>query len=233
VRRTANCVLECAQTKSQSSTRGVSLPPALPVDRSYAPGVEREALWRIAHRCARIERIDSEGETTLSLTPAPPAPSDVASLPGRAVIGRIRRVLTVSLVAVLVYSVSMGASAGFCAGGVDADGGFIDAAGRAVDEAPRCVQLTMGPSPLVFLAIALILLFALGRVMNASDESVAVRILDRSAAGVVVLVIVAIVVSQVWFRMIPLEGFMAGTASIFSPFPFGFIEVTNTPMPAP
>jgi hypothetical protein len=91
----------------------------------------------------------------------------------------------------------------------------------------------MGPSPLVFLAIALILLFALGRVMKASDESVGLRILDRSASGVVLLVIVAIVVSQVWFRMIPLEDFVAGTAPVFSPFPFGFIEVTNTPMPAP
>ena len=179
-----------------------------------------------------IMRTDLEG-AALSLTQMPPTSSDVTSLPGAAVVARIRRVLLVSLIAALVYPAFIGASAGYCAGGVDGEGGFVDAAGRPVDTAPACVELTLKPSPLVYVGIVLIVLFAISRVLKAPDEAGALRILDRSLTGVCVLVAVAIVVSQVWFHLIPIADFMAGTASVLSPFPFGFIDVANTPLPVP
>ena len=167
----------------------------------------------------------------MSITQTSLTASGVASFPGAAVVGRIRGVLIASLIAALVYPAFMGASAGYCAGGVDGEGGFVDAAGRPVNTAPACVELTLKPSPLVYVCIALIVLFAISRVLKAPNEAVAMRILDRSVTGVCVLVGVAIVVSQVWFHLIPIADFMAGTASVVSPFPFGLIDVTNTPMP--
>lgn len=162
-----------------------------------------------------------------------PARADADALAGRPVIGRIRRVLMISVAAVLGYSALTRGSAGYCAGGVDSDGSFIDASGQAVDGAPRCVQLTLEPSPMFFIGIALIILLAIGRVMKASDEPTALRTLDRAAVAVVALVIVAIVVSWIWLRLVPIEDFARGGGTIFSPFPFGFIDVDIAPMTAP
>jgi len=91
---------------------------------------------------------------------APSTAPDTASaaLPGAVVIAAIRRVLLWSLIAAFLYPVFMTASKGICPGGVDANGGFIDSAGRPVDEAPQCIQLTLAPSPLVYIAIAVIVL---------------------------------------------------------------------------
>ena len=169
----------------------------------------------------------------MSLTQTSPTASGVASFPGAAVVGRIRGVLIASLIAALVYPAFMGASAGYCAGGVDGEGGYVDAAGRPFDAAPACVELTLKPSPLVYVGIVLIVLFAISRVLKASHEAAALRILNRSLTGLSVLVAVAIVVSQVWFHLIPIADFMSGTASVLSPFPFGLIDVANTSLPVP
>lgn len=169
----------------------------------------------------------------MSITGDPAAAPDLADvLPGRAVIARIRRVLVVSLVAALVYPAFMGASSSYCPGGVDGNGGFVDAAGIPI-EAPSCIQLSLGPSPLVYLGIGLIVLLTINRVLRAVSERMALRILDRAAIGIGVLVIVAVVVSQVWFRMIPITDFMSGSFSFFSPFPFGFIESSTQPLVVP
>ncbi|MCK2035291.1 hypothetical protein KZC51_04000 [Microbacterium sp. SSW1-49] len=166
----------------------------------------------------------------MSLAQNPLPPTAVAGLAGVAVIGRIRRVLILAVIAAMIYPTLMVASSGFCPGGVDGNGGFIDASGRPVDEPLPCIQMTLGPSPLVYVGIALIVLLALGRVMRASDEATALRTLDREAIGVAALVSVAVVVSVVWFRMIPLDQFSSGSWSVFSPFPFGVISVDVTPM---
>ncbi|WP_203135625.1 hypothetical protein [Microbacterium sp. JZ31] len=157
----------------------------------------------------------------------------VAALPGAALVQRIRRVAILSVIGALIYAALMRGSKGYCAGGTDPAGGFLDAAGRPVDEAPPCVQLTLGPSPLVFLGIALIVLLALGRVLRAADEAAALRVLDRAAIAVCALIVIAIVVSNVWFQLIPLEDLMTGSFSFFSPFPFGSIDVAHTSMPRP
>ncbi|MGD2204339.1 hypothetical protein [Microbacterium maritypicum] len=166
----------------------------------------------------------------MSLPHTPSETTAVAGLPGVLVIARIRRLLILAVIAALVYPTLMVASRATCPGGIDGSGGFIDASGRPVDEAPLCVQLTLGPSPLVYVGIAAIVLVALGRVMKASDEHGALKVLNRAAIGVGALVIVAIVVSRVWFFLIPMEGFTSGSWTVFSPFPFGNIDVTTTPM---
>lgn len=166
----------------------------------------------------------------MSLTQNPPSSAARTGLTDVAVIARIRRILIVAVIAALVYPTLMVGSSGYCPGGVDGNGGFIDASGRPIDEALPCVQLTLGPNPLVFVGIALIVLLALGRVMRAPDETAALRTLDRAAIGVAVLVVAAVVISVVWFRMIPIERFSSGSWSVFSPFPFGSIDVEITPM---
>ncbi|WP_288874293.1 hypothetical protein [uncultured Microbacterium sp.] len=153
-----------------------------------------------------------------------------SGLPGVQVIAEIRRLLIVAVVAALVYPTLMVASRGYCPGGIDGSGGFIDASGQPVDEAPLCVQLTLGPGPLVYVGLAAIVLLALGRVMKASDQHGALKDLNRAAIEVGALVVVAIVVSHVWFFLIPMEGFASGSWTVFSPFPFGNIDVTTTPL---
>jgi len=166
----------------------------------------------------------------MSLAPNAPETVAGAGLPGAAVFAKIRRVVIVALIAALVYPTLMVASRGYCPGGIDGRGGFIDASGRPVDEAPLCVQLTLGPSPLVYVGIAVIVLLALGRVMKASDEAAALQTRNRASIGVAALVGLAIVVSHIWFFMIPMEGVTSGSWSVFSPFPFGNIDVTTTPL---
>lgn len=153
--------------------------------------------------------------------------------PWRTLVARLRRVLIVALIGAALYPAFMSGSRGTCAGGVEADGGFIDSAGRPLDDAPPCIQLNLVASPLVYLGIGLIVLFAINRVIKAVDEEAALRTLDRAAIGVAALVFLAIFVSQVWFRLIPIADFMSGSFSVLSPFPFGFIEVTNSFLTAP
>lgn len=166
----------------------------------------------------------------MSLPHTPSETTAFAGLPGVQVIARIRRLLILAVIAALVYPALMVASRATCPGGIDGSGGFIDASGRPVDEAPLCIQLTLAPSPLVYAGIAAIVLIALGRVMKASDELGALKDLNRAAIGVGALVAVAIVISHVWFFLIPMEGFTSDSWTVVSPFPFGNIDVTTTPM---
>lgn len=153
------------------------------------------------------------------------------SLPGRAVIARIRRMLVVALAVGFAYTAVTVASASGCAGGFDGGGGFVDSAGRTTELPPTCVQLTLRPTPLVVIAIGLIVMLAIGRVLTAVDERAALRTLDRATAGIGVLAAVAIVVSHVWFQLVPLDDLMSGSWTVFSPFPFGTIDVSTEPMP--
>lgn len=172
-------------------------------------------------------------EIVLSLHQESPPNTAIAALAGATVIGRIRRLLIVAMVAGLLFPAFTRGSRGFCFGGTDAEGGFVDSSGQAVDEAPRCVTLNLGPHPLLFVGIAVIVLLALGRVMRAADEAAALRTLDRAAILVVAAVLLAAVISQVWFRMVPMETFDSDSWSLFSPFPFAIIDVDIEPIVEP
>lgn len=151
-------------------------------------------------------------------------------LPGVEIVARIRRLLVVGLLAALGYSMFMTGSKGFCPGGVTGAGGFIDADGNPTDVAPSCVSLTLRPSPLILAAIAVIVLWALTKVLrSAVDVADAVRILDRTAAAIAILAVASAVISWIWFAMIPITDW-DGTGSFLYPFPFGSVDMQISPM---
>ena len=158
---------------------------------------------------------------------------EASSLPGVDVVARIRRLLVVGLVAAVGYSLFMTSSKGYCPGGVTADGSFVDAAGNATDTAPVCINLTLEPSWLVFLAIAAVAFGALTMVLRrAADVPSAIRYLDRAAVAIVIIAVASVAISQIWFAMIPITEW-DGTGTFFYPFPFGSVELETEPMPIP
>ncbi|MBN6191203.1 hypothetical protein JQN58_30515 [Aneurinibacillus sp. BA2021] len=177
---------------------------------------------------------DREGDP-VSLTPPPSQHIETAAsaLPGAVVIAGIRRTLIWMVVAGVVYSAFMTGSKSYCPGGYDGSGGFVDSEGRSVDQAPVCVSMALQSNVLVYVALAAIFLIALGRVTKAADERAALRTLERAMYGAGVLVVIAVVVSQVWFQSIDLEQFTSGSWSVVSPFPLGIIDVSTTPMTTP
>lgn len=153
-------------------------------------------------------------------------------LPGAQVIARIRRLLIVTLVSGLGYSMVMLASKGYCAGGVTAGGGFVDATGEEISSAPMCIDMRLGPSVFVFVALGILVLATLGRVVRrAVTEDEALRMLDRAALAVVIVVVASAVIAHVWFAFIPITGFNSGGSNVFwYPFPFGSVSTEITPM---
>ncbi|MDZ8173002.1 hypothetical protein [Microbacterium xanthum] len=132
----------------------------------------------------------------------------------------------------IAYSVFTVGSKGGCLG-VVSETGFLDENGVATDVNPTCVSLTLGPSPLVYVAFGAVVFVAIGRVLTRADsESVAFRILDRASFVIVIAAAAAIVVSQVWFGLIPLDG-IGGTGTYLWPFPFASGDVQTGSMTGP
>lgn len=154
-----------------------------------------------------------------------------AFLPGAAVIARIRRLVYVAIVATVLYSLFVGASKGGCAGGVAADGGFVDSNGKPSPIPPECVTLTLQPSPVMLIILAGIVLWALGRVLRrAESEASAVRIVDRASLAIIMVAGCSVLIAQIWFNLIPLHG-IGGTGLYIWPFPFGSVDYQTSPIP--
>lgn len=150
-------------------------------------------------------------------------------LPGARIVTSIRRLVIVAALAAFAYGASLTGSKGYCAGGMNSDGTFLDADGNVTDVAPSCIALVLRPSGLIYVAIIAIVIGVLTRMLRrASDEASAMRSLDRAAAAIAILVVVSIIISWIWFRMIPITDW-DGTGTIFAPFPFGTMDVTITP----
>ena len=149
---------------------------------------------------------------------------------GIEVVKSIRRLVVITLISAFVYSVALNASRGFCAGGISANGGFVDSTGHPTDSVPQCFQLTLGPSPFIFAAMGLIVVFALDRVISrARDVEHAVRIVDRTVYWIVGLAAASIVISHLWFWLMPTTGWGETGFAVFSPFPFGaiYLEISE------
>ncbi|CAN5317811.1 hypothetical protein BH09ACT2_BH09ACT2_04300 [soil metagenome] len=161
-----------------------------------------------------------------------PDPALISYVP---IVAQIRRLLVVALASGIVYAFCLAASKGYCPGGFDADGGYIDAAGKATTAAPMCVTLTLRPSPIVYAAIAFIVIFAISKVLKkAPDGEAAVQILGRATAVIGILIPVSIVIAQVWFALIPVtEWSSSGPYAFYYPFPFGSVDMAITPITAP
>ena len=151
------------------------------------------------------------------------------------IVAHIRRLLVVALASGIAYALLLRASTGYCPGGFDADGGFIDAAGKATTAAPMCVTLTLGPSPIVYAAIAFIVIFAINKVLKkAPDVGAALQILGRATAVIGILILVSIVIAQIWFALIPVTAWSSsGSYAFYYPFPFGSVDMAIAPITAP
>ncbi|MEV8360330.1 hypothetical protein [Microbacterium sp. NPDC076895] len=155
-------------------------------------------------------------------------------LPGVEIIAAIRRVATVTALALLAYVTFTRGSAGRCVGGVRADGGYIDANGDPTDVVPQCISLTLAPSPVVIIAVVLTFIVALTLVIRrAQTVPAALRILDRATIVILAITAVSLVVSLVWFGLLPIRDWSPdGPWEFVFPFPFGSVDLSITPMQA-
>lgn len=149
------------------------------------------------------------------------------------IVARIQRLIITAALAAFGYGAFLVASRGICAGGFSGDGDFIDADGNVTESVPQCISLTLGPSGVIYIAIAVIAILAIRAVhRRASTVAEAMRYLDRAAAGIVILVVASLVISHVWFWQIPITDWN-GSGTFFFPFPFGAVEVDISPMQSP
>ncbi|TQL48090.1 hypothetical protein FB562_1171 [Homoserinimonas aerilata] len=159
------------------------------------------------------------------------ATQNLSILPGATVIRRIRRMVVAVALVIFAYSVFVLASRGYCPGGSSGDGGFVDSSGEATETAPLCMQLTLGPSPLVFVALVVIVVAAITRVLRKTqDEQAAIRMLDKAILLIVTVAVASVVISQVWFWQIPLTDWDGAGYFFIFPFPFGLVNVEVTPL---
>ena len=132
----------------------------------------------------------------------------------------------------IVYSIFTGGSRGGCRGGVT-EAGLLDENGAPTDIAPTCVQMTLEPGAIVCFAFAAVVFLAIGRVLGRADsEASAVLTLDRAAIGIVVIAVASVIISRVWFGMIPLDG-IDGAGKYVWPFPFASVDLQIGPMTGP
>ncbi|WP_400994848.1 hypothetical protein [Agromyces sp. GXQ0307] len=165
---------------------------------------------------------------TLSL----PGSAALSTLPGAAVLHRVRRLLGWAIGAGLAYSVIGGAGKSSCPGGFTGDGGYLDAAGQATEVAPQCVTLTLEPSGFAYAVIAIVVFVTIGRVLRyAVDQADAIRRLDRAVVGIVVFVLAWTVITQASFARISLESWDGTGPFFFDGTVFGQVDVDVSSMP--
>ncbi|GAA1823716.1 hypothetical protein [Agromyces salentinus] len=155
--------------------------------------------------------------------------TELATLPGAAVIRRIRRLLIWAGVTALVYGTVVTASKGGCPGGVTSDGGYLDGNGEPTSVVPQCVTMTLKPTGLVFVFIGLMVIWSITRVLRTSEQAAAIRILDRAAVVIVAVTVAWAVISMVSFLSVPLQQW-DGTEPFTPGFIFGNVEIVRTPL---
>ena len=127
-------------------------------------------------------------------------PVDAPSRPGDLLGSRFVWFIVGTVVSLVVYSATV-ASKGTCAGGVGADGGFIDSAGNPTDAVPLCLHLELRPSGAIQVAIVLIAILGLALARYRSrDEDHAVRILGVALGAVAVVALGCLAAGLLWFN---------------------------------
>jgi len=156
---------------------------------------------------------------------------DDTLLPGAAVVVGIRSLLIWAIVAATMLAVFLRGSMGSCSGGVSGNGGFLDADGQPSDIAPMCGSITMSASPLVYIAIALIVVMSLTRILGRADTvDQALRIVNNARMVIVVLTLVTFVVG--YWAIMTLRVDDWNNYSILIPFPFTTFDISTHPMGA-
>ncbi|AXH34376.1 hypothetical protein DVJ78_02130 [Humibacter sp. BT305] len=115
---------------------------------------------------------------------------------------------------------------------MSADGGYVDADGQPTAVPPSCVTLTLGPSPLVFIALAVIVIVAVARILRRGQtQETAIRIATRAAIVVAAVAAGSVVIAYVWFAFIPVQSWSPDEPSFFLyPFPFGTVDTVSEPL---
>ncbi|MGK9146436.1 hypothetical protein KXS11_02255 [Plantibacter flavus] len=168
-------------------------------------------------------------------SPARVDPGDVITArdaqPWVPVVSAVRSLVIVGLIASFLYGVLTTAGRGFCPGGATGDGGFIDADGAPTDTAPQCISLALTPSLVVFVAFGGIVLWALTVVARrALTEAAALRVIKRSMIAIVVVLVASVVISHVWFALLPVDEWDGVNTFFVYPFPFGSVSLDISPM---
>ncbi|WP_195760556.1 hypothetical protein [Agromyces kandeliae] len=164
---------------------------------------------------------------TVSLPPS----ATLSTLPGAAVLWRVRRLLGWAIGTGFAYSLIGGASKGTCAGGFTGDGGNLDGVGPATDAAPLCLTATLEPSGFAYAVIAIVVFTTMtGVLRRAVDQADAIRRLDRAVVGIVVFVLAWTVITQASFAGISLESWDGTGTFSFEGFRFGNIVTDVSPM---
>ncbi len=149
-------------------------------------------------------------------------------LPGAEVIAGIRSLIIWAVVATALLSLFIrGGSAG-CSGGIDGDG-FIGRDGQPTDVEPMCGSVTMGPSPLLYALLAVLVIAALTRILGrAVTIDHALRIINNTRLIIVVLSLVALAVSYLALTSLRVDDWSA--YHVVSPLPFAQFTVDTWPI---
>lgn len=157
-------------------------------------------------------------------------PSDVL-LPGAAIIIGIRTLLIWAIVAAAMLATFLHGSMSSCSGGVTGSGGFLDADGQPTDIAPMCGSVTMSASPLVYVAIALIVVLSLTRMLRRADTiDDALRVVNNARMAIVVLTLVTFAVGFWAISTVRVDDW--SSYSLLHPFPFATYDISTRPMGA-
>jgi hypothetical protein len=134
-----------------------------------------------------------------------------------------------AVVAGLMYTLFTRASSSVCAGGVSGDGGYVDADGRPTLTPPSCLNLELGPSWVVQLAVIVIVVWAVRRARR-RPLAAAPATLQRARLAVVFTCLGSFAAAQTWFALLPVREWK-GSGSFPLPFPFGWVETWISSMP--
>jgi len=147
----------------------------------------------------------------------PPAVA-LSTVPGATIVRRIRGMIFSALSVALVYSFVGFASKGAC----------FDAAVDSPEPVSTCVSLTLSPSPLVYLGMAVTVIVAISLVLRPGrTEASALRIIDRSVTIMIVLTLAWVALTMVSFFALSIEP--PGPGGTFTiPFTFGVVDVDIT-----
>jgi hypothetical protein len=109
--------------------------------------------------------------------------------------------------------------------------GFLDADGQPTDTAPTCGSVTLSASPLVYVAIGLIVVLSLTRILGRADTiDAALRIINNARMVIVVLTLVTFVVGYSAIMTVRVDDW--SSYSLLYPFPFATFDIATYPMGA-
>ena len=128
------------------------------------------------------------------------------SLPGGRILRQVLWLLVVTIGSGFTYSFFLLASKGAAFGGVDANGGYIDAHGNPTTTAPWQINAVAHASPAIPVLLGAIVLAAIVLVLRvARDEDAALRVLNLSMAVIAAIAACSLVVGYVWFFATPVD----------------------------